>query len=77
MIQSRPHLNASQMLAPAPARRASDYDWWDTPDDLVEDWHSAIAVSDRAWLDAFGRTPSNRAMPPPQHRAAPRPGALV
>ena len=77
MIQSQPHLNASQMLAPAPARRASDYDWWDTPEDIDDDWQPSSAVSDRAWLDAFGRTPSNRAMPLPQHRAAPRPGALV
>ena len=75
MNQSQPHLNASQMLAPAPARGASDYDWWDTPDDIDDDWRPVVAVSNRAWLDAFGCTPSNRAMPPPQHRAAPRPGA--
>ena len=77
MTLSQPHLNASPMLAPPPTRRASDYYWWDMPEDIDDDWQPASALSDRAWLDAFGRTPSNRAMPPPQHRAVPRPSAQV
>ena len=75
MIQSQPHLNDSQMLAPPPTCRASDYDWWDMPEDLDDDWQPASPVSDRGWLDAFGRTLSARPMPPAQHRAALRPGA--
>lgn len=49
-----PSLNASRKLAPPPARRASDYDWWDTPDDMDDDWIAPSQVNERGWVEAFG-----------------------
>ena len=75
MMQTQTHLNASRKLAPPPARRSSDYDWWDTPDDIDDDWHPPREVNDRGWLEAFGLTVRDMVIPPEQHPALRQPSA--
>ena len=54
MNHLEPSLNSSPKLALRPARRASDYDWWDTPDDIDDDWNPPSEVDERGWVEAFG-----------------------
>ena len=75
MMQTQAPLKASRKLAPPPAHRASDYDWWDAPDDIDDDWHPPGAVNERGWFETFGHKVSDMVLPPAQRQVAPRPGA--